>query len=265
MPAGTGPNVGTPLEHLGRGLSAWGPVLDGEIIAADPTTSGLHVPSIVGSTANEGSLFVLGAYQGGFVTLNQTDYTDFLDRHFGSLAHLVSAAYPLSDFPPSAISPNPAAAAIQAITRDSVFHCQAYRALLSGIQNQVPVFTYSFGLTPSCTWLYEVPQSAFIHSWLGAAHTADIPFVFGTLTGLPLQGNPHNCSLTSSEGKLSDFMRAAWTTMARHQNPGNTWPLFTSNGLRGINITSSGVSAGAIDYSTCEFWASIKKSFKGNA
>lgn len=261
MPAGIGPSVGTPLEHLGRGLSSWGPVFDGEVIPVYPSQSGLHVPTIVGFTANEGSLFVLGAYQERFVTLNQTDYDVFLESHFGSLAHSVNTTYPLSNFPPSATSPNPVAAAIQAITKDSVFHCQAYRALRGGIKNGKPVFTYSFGLTPSCTWLNEVPQSPFIHAWLGAAHTADIPFVFGTLTGLPLQGSPNNCSLTSSEGQLSSFMRAAWTNMAKQSSPGSPWPRFDGKAAQGINITSSGISVGAIDYSICDFWAKLERDF----
>lgn len=223
----------------------------------------VQVPSTFSSTAKEGTLFVLGDYQAAFATLNSTDYDLFLNSHFGSLATLVKAKYPLSDFPPSQVSPNPVSAAIQAIDRDAVFRCSAYRGLLGGIANNVPVFTYSFGHTPSYTWVTNVPQTAFIHAFLGPAHTSDIPFAFGNLNNLPLGGNPHNCSLTADEGKISGFMRTAWTNMAMHGEPGHGWKPFTLEKPLGVNFTESIFFFGDIDYEICTFWGDMKSRLRG--
>lgn len=263
MPKLVGPAVGTPFEHSGRGLLEWGPVIDGSLIKGQLLERGVQVPSVFSSTTKEGTLFVLGEYQGAFATLNSTDYDVFLNIHFGSLAPLVKGKYPLSDFPPSQLSPNSVSAAIQAIDRDFVFRCQTYRGLLGGIANNVPVFTFSFGHTPSCTWLTDVPQTPFIHAFLGPAHTADIPFVFGNLNNLPLGGNPHNCSLTADEGKVSEFMRAAWTNMAMHGKPGNGWEPFTLEKPQGFNFTESAFFFGDIDYEICNFWSDMETRLRG--
>ncbi|KAJ3497834.1 hypothetical protein NLG97_g1593 [Lecanicillium saksenae] len=262
MPELVGSNIGTPFEHLRRGLLQWGPVIDGTLISAPLAELGVKVPSMFGSTTDEGTIFVLGEYQERFAALNQSDYDFFLNSHFGELAPLVNTTYAASKFAVSQTAPNAVAAAIAAIHRDSVFRCPAYRGLLAGLANHVPVFTYSFGHLPSCTWLTDVPQSSFIHAFLGPTHTADIPFVFNHLNNLPLQGNPDNCTLTPDEAKMSNFMRSAWTEMAVHGEPGHGWGPFTLQKPVGVNFANSTFSVGEVDYEICSFWNDMESRYR---
>ncbi len=74
---------------------SWGPVIDGTLVLAHPTDAGVKVPSIMGSTAQEATLFVQVIYGNTSASLNETDYDLSLVGNFGSLAATVNATYPL--------------------------------------------------------------------------------------------------------------------------------------------------------------------------
>ncbi|KAL6893418.1 Alpha/Beta hydrolase protein [Trichoderma evansii] len=260
MPAGDGPTFGSPLSNLGRGFS-WGPVVDGKVIPKAPASVGVKVPSIFGSTASEGTLFVLATYSQNLTKQTESVYDDFLNYQFGPLASRVNSTYPLSKFPPTASIPNSADAAIGAIFGDYAFKCTAYRGLQKGIANRVPVYAYSFARVPSCTWLTSVPDVPFVHSFLGATHTAELPFVFGVLDGLPAPGG--NCTSTADEFQVSKQMISSWDSMAATASPGAHWPRYLggsqgNSGLGMMYLTNETV-VGEIDYSVCPFWDEIRE------
>ncbi|EHK16509.1 uncharacterized protein TRIVIDRAFT_227371 [Trichoderma virens Gv29-8] len=256
MPAGVGPSIGSPIAHIGRGFS-WGPLVDGKVIPKEPASVGVKVPSIFGSTATEGMLFVLATYAKNLTTQTQATYDDFLNYQFGPLASRVNSTYPLSKFPPTASVPNSADAAINAVYTDYSYKCTAYRGLQKGITNRVPVYTYFFAHTPSCTWMTSVPDSPFVHSFLGATHTAELPFVFGVLDGLPAPGG--NCTSTSAELQLSKQIISSWDSMAAVASPG--WPRYLGpgkgNGL-GMMYLENNTIVSEVDYSICPFWDEIR-------
>jgi hypothetical protein len=107
MPAGVGPTIGSPISHLGRGFG-WGPLLDGKVISKAPASVGVKVPSIFGSTASEGMLFVLATYSQNLTKQTQDTYDDFLTYQFGPLASRVNSTYPwtLLSAPSSLITPS---------------------------------------------------------------------------------------------------------------------------------------------------------------
>ena len=104
-------------------------------------------------------------------------------------------------------------------------------------------------------------------SLLGATHTAEIPFVFGNLDNFPLPNG--NCSFNAAERSIGSQLIEAWTSMAASRTPNTSslqWPLFTANETQGINVNSTSVFAGAIDYSVCaQLWDKIDAGILQNA
>lgn len=235
------------------------PYVDGEIVPAQPSQVGVRVPTIFGSNSLEGSLFALGQYAaaGGPNATTAADYTTFLKDNFGSAASLVQQYYPLSKF---SSTPYPPFFAISKVISDSEYFCPSYRGLNRAVAKGVPVWAYLFSHTSSCTWLQGVPQDAV--PLLQAAHTAEIPYVFGDLVGLP---NPNGtCNFTAEERDISAILLSAWTSMAANGNPSTNifdWPAYTNaTQTTGINIINS-TDAGVIDYSVCALWDQVNQGF----
>jgi carboxylesterase type B len=249
------PGAETLLQNAGKG-DTWGPTVDGAVIPVQPLAAGLRVPAIVGSNSQEGTLFVLGTYHARAFSLNESDYEAFLSYNFGRAASDVNATYPLSKFGSAGSFPPPAFAAISAVITAYAYKCPAHRALRTGLKNGVGVFAYSFNHTPSCSWYQDIPANKAIINLLGATHTAEIPFVFNMTKNLPPPGG--NCSFSSAEDQIADFMLGAWDSMATSGKPGdsNSWPAWTEGEGEGLVVGDS-VSVGKLDYSACEFWDQI--------
>ncbi|KAH8895542.1 alpha/beta-hydrolase [Thozetella sp. PMI_491] len=230
------------------GQAGWGPVIDEALVPAHPTEAGIKVPSLIGSTTQEATLFVYVIYGNGSSGLNQTDYDAALIGNFGPLAATVNASYPLSAYDDTSM---PAFYALAALNSLFSIHCAAYRALLSPA-NRAPVYAYSFDHTPSCAWLPWIAQEAVPQ--IGPAHTAEIPFVFGNVRNLPFGDG--DCDLTESEGALSKYIQAAWTKMAGTGKPGANWPEFTGGETEGVIFNETPIF-GTVDYSMCKFWDEI--------
>jgi carboxylesterase type B len=233
------------------------PHVDGATIPAQPWTIGTQVPMIFGSNKNEGALFALGAYQTANVSSNQ--YSFFLDTNFGPAASIVGKQYPLT-LPAFASTGFPAFAAISTIITESLFHCPGYQAMLKAQSQNIPVFAYFNSHTPSCQWLTSLPAMAI--PYVGATHTADLPFIFGNTVGLPLPDG--NCSFTVEENAISESVIAAWSAMASTRNPsvpgGLQWPQWNNNTNQGVAIANS-TTIGVMDYSQCEFWNMVDNTY----
>ncbi|KAH8678232.1 Alpha/Beta hydrolase protein [Xylariales sp. PMI_506] len=228
----------------------WEPVAGSDLVPAQPTDLGLKVPSLIGSTAQEGTLFVYETYGDAVANLTAADYDLSLVGNFGaSLAATVNATYPLLLYDDTS---KPVFYALAALATFEPMHCPAYRALRSGASTGVPVYTYSFNHTPSCSWMPGIPQDVLAE--LGPAHTSELPFVFGGVHNLPFGTGP--CNFTDGEVALSAFIQAAWTSMAENGNPGVGWPEFSVNSTEGIIFNDVPVS-GTVDYSMCSFWDEI--------
>jgi carboxylesterase type B len=245
MPNPNPPGTYSPFNYQGS-RSAWVPLVDGQVIVDPPTA--VRVPAIFGSNTEDGSLFVLSAYGQSSSALNQSTYDEFLTYNFGPLAHTVNETFSLDKFNGSV------AAAVTTIVTDNSYKCQAYRGLVAAKKAGVPVWSYEWDHTPSCAWYSVIPQASL--PYLGATHTAEIPFVFNTTHNLPLSSG--NCSFTIAEQALAKRMSRTWTNMAELGNVGDEalWPQWTTESSAGVVIKDF-MTAGTLDYSNCAFWEAI--------
>ncbi|KAF7539909.1 hypothetical protein G7054_g1775 [Neopestalotiopsis clavispora] len=250
MPNEQAPGATTPFTAEGARAN-WGPLVDGDVLPVAPTSVGNKVPAIFGFNAEEGTIFVFGDYQEESLSLTQADYDTFLEYNFGPLASVVNQTYSVSKFN-STIAP--VFAAMETVLGEVSYKCPAYRALLKSQEIGMPAWSYEFSHTPSCAWYSAIPNR--ILKYVGATHTAEIPFVFNTTHNMPLPDG--NCTFTDAEEELAVSMSEAWTSMAAFGRPGDetAWPQWTKNTSAGVNIDESMV-VGTVDFTSCLFWDAI--------
>jgi hypothetical protein len=67
--------------------------------------------------------------------------------------------------------------------------------------------------------------------------------------------------MSDDEKKTSQFLRDAWTTMAKSQQPSaddSQWPAYDSVKSMGLNVVNS-TMPGNINYTKCKLWDDIEK------
>lgn len=247
LPTPTGPTINP------SSVSGFGAFVDGQIIPVNPSDVGVQVPFIFGSNTQEGTLLILSRPGlTGPEGITPAAYQAYLNSTYGAGASLVAARYPVSAFNNT---PYPAFYALVQVYTETNFWCSAYAGLNKAAQNGVPVWTYRWGQAPTCPWYNTFPPG--ILPIFGAAHTAEIPFVFANVDNNPPPNG--NCSFTDAEKLLSKQMVGFWSGMAANGSPGAMWPQYSSASTAGINIVngSSSVSPGQVDYSVCSFWNQV--------
>jgi acetylcholinesterase len=174
------------------------------------------VPLLIGTTANDGTLFTLG----------QNNLSQFISTTFAPLPDLqkeLAEAYKVGG--PGL--PTESAAIAQIFTEVGL-QCPT-ELLARQIQNtSVPVWRYIYNATfPNLT-----PAEG-----LGAFHSSELPIVFSTY---------NLTTATAQQYALSDYMRGAWASFARNPMKGPGWGAVgllngTDLGILGLD-GSSGVS-----------------------
>ncbi|KAK3683175.1 hypothetical protein LTR37_020488 [Vermiconidia calcicola] len=221
---------------------SFGAFVDGEVVPAQPAdVDSMEYTLLILSTVSSPELITPEAYEA------------FLNSSYGQAAPLVAQRYPVSAFDST---PFPAFSALVQMATEANFWCPAYQGLNKAVSNGIPVWTYRWGQAPTCPWYTSFPPSVL--PVFGAAHTAEIPFVFNNIESHPLVWP--NCSFTNNEVSLSREMVDFWTSMAASGTPGDSWPRFTTESSRGINIVNGSAAAtpGVVDYSACTFWQQVR-------
>ncbi len=191
------------VNPIGEG-NVFGPVIDGWVIPEDPvlvTVSGKlrDVPLLLGTTENEGSVFLLGSPAARSVEA----YTKFARTLFGKESGPLLEHY-------AAATDDDVPAALEKLVTDVYF--------------VAPTRTVARSRRESRTWLYHftrVSETAKALK-LGACHGLELRYVFGTLEGSGVRDVDH---------ALSKAMGAAWVRFARTGDPNGgdlpAWPAFT--------------------------------------
>jgi para-nitrobenzyl esterase len=218
------------------GGTSWGTVVDGLNLPDDPTKlfqSGAfaHVPTLLGTNNNEGTLF----FALSSPIASDAAYQTLANGLFPGKGAAIVAQYP------SATYGTPTSAAAAAVG-DGAFTCPARRVARAIAGAGVATFRYHFT---------RVPENALIKG-LGAFHSSEIPFVFGNATEL----EPNTPAM--DEAGLATAMMGYWSRMASAGNPNGAgavaWPPYDVTTEPDLVLDLTQTSELAYKKSDCDFW-----------
>lgn len=179
----------------------WQPAFGTRVLPLDPlvaqATGRTHrVPTLVGSTHDEMTLYV-----SGYDPVPDTDYRKVVAEVFGeSIADEVVARYPLN-------GNGDARDEVAAAATDRSWACPTERTRRE-LGRRMPVSGYEFTQQDMTMIFPDVPPT--FPGGYRAYHGSELPLLF-EFEGLPL---------TAAQRQLSDYMVAAWGRFARTGDPG---------------------------------------------
>jgi acetylcholinesterase/cholinesterase len=228
--------------HL-AGFLVWSPVIDGTFLVEDPTvaaeTGALKVPTLLGTTHDEGVLFVndiAGAFGGN---VDAATYTMVLALIFGAdhTADII-ARYGI----------NPTGDNMEylvQIATDYLFGCANRFVANQAVSH---LYVYEFNENSINIWPDVVPCDG------KACHGDDIPFTFHTDTQLGIH-------FTEEQNALSNAMMAYWGAFAAHLNPDVdgllAWPPFSPSLMEYMILVTPERHTAGDPISNCDFWDQI--------
>ncbi|MCA9667863.1 MAG: carboxylesterase family protein [Myxococcales bacterium] len=225
---------------VGEG-ALWGPFIDGTTLTEHPHDALLagrienKVPLIIGTTENEGSLFLLLGMQ---TDISASDYDKFvtdLAPTFGADPTKVLAQYPAGSNPPDTLA---------RLITEAMFACPARRVARATSAAGLPTYLYRFTHAPSFFSFSPL---------LRAPHGSEIFFVFGTHPlGLKLQGD---------EATLATAVQGYWTRFAASGDPNGagapTWPTYSQSAEKHLELAATIKAGGPLLTSVCDFWDTL--------
>jgi para-nitrobenzyl esterase len=206
------------LKRFGAFISAHreirlGPVIDGYVLSTNPSVAfQLHqedlVPLIVGNNARE-----------GFGRVSDDALPGAIKQYYGADAQAALALYAA----PDSVLGSPAA---QWLT-DTSFRCSAVVTAARHAAGGATAYSYQF------------EQSLPGRETEGAAHSYELPYVFGNLLPSGALAGP----FVAADRKLSNTMIAYWTNFAKRGDPNESglpaWPKFVSPSYAYMRFSST--------------------------
>lgn len=193
------------MNIFGEGAFRFGPVIDGHLLPADPVElmARQHdVPLLLGSCADEGSIFVVSSPEGASKAALERAATGL----FGDQAPRVLELYPVEQ-------DAQARAALSRLVADAYFIAPIRAFARARADLRSPTFLYHFTrVSPGARLLR-----------LGAHHAAELGYIFGTL-------NPMGTN--QDDRALAERIAAAWVRFARAGDPNGeglpAWPAYAA-------------------------------------
>jgi para-nitrobenzyl esterase len=198
----------------------FGPVVDGFVLTDDPMSAfSRHqehrLPLIIGNNARE-----------GFGRPSDEALPDMLRAFYGAEAAEALTLYAAVPGSPAASDPVLGSEAAQWLT-DSTFRCGAAIYARHHAESGAPVYQYQF------------EQSLPGREGEGAAHTYELPYVFGNL----LTNGPLGAQFGTDDRALSDTMVTYWTQFAKSGDPNSPsvprWPRYSPPSATYVRFASS--------------------------
>jgi para-nitrobenzyl esterase len=231
------------VDFVGTKGAGWFPTVDGVDVPMDPaqafaTGQFTKVPTLLGTNANEGSLFFLG----NTAVATDADFVSLMERFFPGHGAEILARYPSSTFG------TPVAAASVAFGEGALM-CPSRRLTRTLAGAGVPTYLYDFRRAP------DSGKSL----GLGAYHSSEVQFVFGNPTTL-------SDSLTDAEKKLSAEMMGDWGRMARSGDPNGSgafaWPKFDLAKETTLVLDLEVHTEVDVHKDACDFWDKLTPATK---
>jgi para-nitrobenzyl esterase len=193
------------------------------------------VPYILGSNADEGTLFTLTTSVSDAAT-----YMNYLTEAYGDLAPGIAAVYTAEKFG------GDYRAALARVVGDAGLGCGTHDTARRARAAGLPVFMYMF----------NVPWKVSF-GILGAAHASEVSHVFG---------NPYRADATDE--RVSTEMTAYWASFARSGDPNHAgaaamWPAFAPTADdRDMRLELASTIAPLADFrrEECAFWRTVYES-----
>jgi para-nitrobenzyl esterase len=221
------------------GGAKWFPSVDGANIPEEPLDlfaagSFAHVPLLVGSNGDEGTLFfALGA-----PIADDAAYKLAVEAFYPGKGDAILAHYPTAKYG------TPTAAA-ERVFGDAVFVCPSRRMARVYAKAGVPTYLYHF--------TYKNPSAALPN--LGAFHSSELPFVFGN----PSELLPEN--LNAAERKLAAAMMGYWGRLAASGKPGGegalAFPAYDAAKDQDLTLDLTIAAETGLAKADCDFWDTL--------
>ena len=221
-----------PADISGLSSGDYQPMIDGVVQTDQPDKvikAGAHnqVPFIVGANADE-----TGSSAPMITT--EAQYQQLVRSQLGTvIGDMALAQYPASAYP------TPRAAYVR-LTTDARFVCpsrEIARAADAGQSAAVYRYFFQYKATP-----------------LGAVHGLDVPYVFGTFSGIETP-NGTTYTPTATDLAIQAQVQGYWTRFARTGDPAGTpaWPVYGSTDPALVFDATTSTTAG-IRTANCDFW-----------
>ena len=220
-----------PVSVLLDHSDGFDPIVDGHFLPDQPRTlydegNFAHVPYILGSNTDEGTLFLLGTPP----IETEAEYHDALASQFGDRADEIAAAYPVADF----ADPTDALARV---VGDSGLVCPTYDSARRAAAGGASVYLYNF----------DWPVLGNVIPFLRATHGAEIAFVFGSVP-----------APTADDQLVAMTMQGYWSRFALTGDPNGddalVWPAYTDASDQRINLRPQSTIVSGFRRAQCELW-----------
>lgn len=222
---------------------AWSPVVDKKVIPGDPRAllkAGTYqkVPVLLGTNQDEGTLFLFLTFS---TKMTESEYKTIVSALVPGKQSEILSRYPVKNYTATAMFSAPALAFADMLA-DLAFTCPARAMARTLAAAGQKAHLYRFTVTPSFGLL----------SFLGAYHSAEIPFVFHS-----------SDAFSAAEKTLSAQMAAYWTRFAQSGAPGGSgkaaWPAYSKAADAHLTLSTAGISQGSgLHSARCDFWDTIQ-------
>jgi para-nitrobenzyl esterase len=186
------------------------------------------VPYILGSNTDEGTLFTNNT-----VIANEADFSAALQKSYPDYVSQLCSLYSPSKFDVD----NPYQAAYARLVGDATLVCTTEDVAIRASHAGSPTYLYNFDIKANA-------------GGLGAAHGAELGYVFGT-----------GASLSDDQQKVSDRIQGYWTNLASQSDPSSsdlrTWPNFDAADDVRLNFALSTSVIDAFRSDECAFWRGV--------
>ncbi|XP_056131714.1 cAMP-regulated D2 protein [Lampris incognitus] len=240
-------------------FETWGPFIDGELIREQTVTAfqrghwQKEKPVLLGTTSEEGVIFVYGVFTKPVSTMECTVYTAAIfKQHAVRILHKYLPLYKDADHRDM----------LAQIVTDYVFRCPARKSARAGVAAGSQLWMYVFDHAPWDRRIWSGLTFCYAH----ACHGAELPFLFGS-------ASVANFTLTPPERLLSNRVLCFWGAFVHSGDPSSraqqtafcrqqrlpTWPRYSdTSGWLLMNLTvRSHAQAGAREH-ICDFWDQLR-------
>ncbi|CAM4561857.1 unnamed protein product [Leuciscus chuanchicus] len=240
-------------------FESWGPYIDGELIREQAVSAfqkghwQKEKPVLLGTTSEEGVIFVYGVFTKPVSPVECTVYTTAIFKH-----HAIKI---LRKYLPLYTHADRRDMLAQIVT-DYIFLCPSRRAARAAVLSGSSVWMYVFDQVASDRRVWSGLSFCYHH----VCHGAELPFLFDSA---PVA----NFTMTRPERLLSNRMLCYWGAFAHAADPGShtdtsafcrqqrppAWPRYTADsGWRIMNLTThTHTQAGSRD-DICDFWDTLR-------